>query len=114
MVRARVKFRLHRTAIVLICLALLVVLMQGASYFSLSHQMARSEQVEDLSRTLSRQVAYSLSPLMGSVDDNGQRLRPSSNNSPIIAVFWMLAYISRTVRWWRMWVNRYSCETGWR
>ncbi|ASY75791.1 MULTISPECIES: YtjB family periplasmic protein [Pectobacterium] len=74
MVRARVKFRLHRTAIVLICLALLVVLMQGASYFSLSHQMARSEQVEDLARTLSRQVAYSLSPLMGSVDDNSQKI----------------------------------------
>ena len=74
MVRARVKFRLHRTAIVLICLALLVVLMQGASYFSLSHQMARSEQVEDLARTLSRQVAYSLSPLMGSADDNSQKI----------------------------------------
>ncbi|MDQ5892723.1 MAG: rane protein, partial [Pseudomonadota bacterium] len=79
MVRARVKFRLHRTAIVLICLALLVVLMQGASYFSLSHQMARSEQVEDLARTLSRQVAYSLSPLMGSVDDNSQKINTILN-----------------------------------
>ncbi|MEH2920590.1 YtjB family periplasmic protein [Samsonia erythrinae] len=74
MVRARLKFRLHRTAIVLICLALLVVLMQGASYFSLSHQMARSEQVEELARTLSRQVAYSLSPLMGSADSNGTQI----------------------------------------
>ncbi|MFE8116897.1 YtjB family periplasmic protein [Brenneria goodwinii] len=74
MVRARVKFRLHRTAIVLICLALLVILMQGASYFSLSHQMARSEQVEDIARTLTRQVAFSLSPLMESADDNSQKI----------------------------------------
>ncbi|PWC17156.1 hypothetical protein DDT52_16595 [Brenneria roseae subsp. roseae] len=74
MVRARVKFRLHRTAIVLICLALLVILMQGASYFSLSHQMARSEQVEDLARTLTRQVAYSIAPLMDSTDDNNQKI----------------------------------------
>ncbi|QTF10139.1 YtjB family periplasmic protein [Brenneria izadpanahii] len=74
MVRARVKFRLHRTAIVLICLALLVILMQGASYFSLSHQMARSEQVEELARTLTRQVAFSLSPLMENADDNSQKI----------------------------------------
>lgn len=33
MAHTRLKFRLHRTAIVLICLALLVALMQGASYF---------------------------------------------------------------------------------
>ena len=58
MVHTRLKFRLHRTAIVLICLALLVALMQGASYFSLSHQMARSEHVEDIARTLARQVSF--------------------------------------------------------
>ncbi|MCV9880173.1 YtjB family periplasmic protein [Brenneria izbisi] len=74
MVRTRVKFRLHRTAIVLSCLALLVILMQGASYFSLSHQMARSEQVEELARTLTKQVAYSLAPLMDSVGDNNQKI----------------------------------------
>ncbi|MCL2897947.1 YtjB family periplasmic protein [Brenneria tiliae] len=74
MVRARVKFRLHRTAIVLICLTLLVILMQGASYFSLSHQMARSEQVEELARTLTRQVAYGLSPLLESADDNSRNI----------------------------------------
>lgn len=67
MAKAKLKFRLHRTAIILICLALLVLLMQGASYFSLSHQMARSEQVEELAQTLTRQVAFSLAPLM----DNG-------------------------------------------
>ncbi|MBG6246993.1 MULTISPECIES: YtjB family periplasmic protein [Symbiopectobacterium] len=74
MVHTRLKFRLHRTAIVLICLALLVALMQVASYFSLSHQMARSEQVEDIARTLARQVAFSLTPLMESNDDNSQKI----------------------------------------
>ncbi|GAB7200722.1 hypothetical protein OS12_21640 [Dickeya oryzae] len=74
MVRARIKFRLHRTAIVLICLALLVVLLQGASYFSLSHQMARSEQVEELARTLTRQVAFNLTPLLESNNDNSSKI----------------------------------------
>ncbi|MGG2141792.1 YtjB family periplasmic protein [Symbiopectobacterium sp. RP] len=74
MVHTRLKFRLHRTAIVLICLALLVALMQGASYFSLSHQMAGSEQLEDIARTLARQVAFSLTPLMESNDDNSQKI----------------------------------------
>ncbi|CNE72937.1 YtjB family periplasmic protein [Yersinia nurmii] len=70
MARAKLKFRLHRTAIVLICLALLVLLMQGASYFSLSHQLARSEQVEELAKTLAKQVAFSLSPIMDSNNDD--------------------------------------------
>ncbi|MCS3405799.1 YtjB family periplasmic protein [Serratia sp. AKBS12] len=70
MAKAKLKFRLHRTAIILICLALLVLLMQGASYFSLSHQLARSEQVEELAQTLTKQVAFSLAPLLDSdVDD---------------------------------------------
>jgi membrane protein len=70
MAKARLKFRLHRTVIVLICLTLLVVLMQGASWFSLGHQMARSEQVEELARTLTRQVAFTLTPLMDNQDEN--------------------------------------------
>jgi len=74
MAKAKLKFRLHRTAIVLICLTLLVVLMQGASWFSLGRQMARSEQVEELARTLTRQVAFSLSPLMENSDDNHQKI----------------------------------------
>lgn len=68
MAKAKLKFRLHRSAIILICLTLLVMLMQGASYFSLSHQMARSEQVEQLAQTLTKQVAFSLAPLL---DDDG-------------------------------------------
>ncbi|MBP2169650.1 membrane protein [Erwinia toletana] len=75
MAKAKLKFRLHRTVIVLICLTLLVVLMQGASWFSLGHQMARSEQVEELARTLTKQVAYSLTPLMENGDDNRQQIQ---------------------------------------
>lgn len=70
MAKAKLKFRLHRTAIVLICLVLLVFLMQGASYFSLSHQLARSVQVEELAKTLAKQVTFSLSPLMDNSDDD--------------------------------------------
>ncbi|HEI8866758.1 TPA: YtjB family periplasmic protein [Serratia odorifera] len=69
MAKAKLKFRLHRTAIILICLALLVLLMQGASYFSLSHQLARSEQVEELAQTLTKQVAFSLAPLLDDDSD---------------------------------------------
>ena len=79
MAKAKLKFRLHRTVIVLICLTLLVVLMQGASWFSLGHQMARSEQVEELAHTLTRQVAWSLTPLMENPDDNHQRIIDSLN-----------------------------------
>ncbi|WP_455817533.1 YtjB family periplasmic protein [Pseudomonas cerasi] len=74
MAKAKLKFRLHRTVIVLICLTLLVVLMQGASWFSLGHQMARSEQVEELAHTLTRQVAWTLTPLMDNPDDNQQKI----------------------------------------
>lgn len=77
MAKAKLKFRLHRAAIVLICLALLVILMQGASYFSLGHQLARSQQVEQLAQTLSRQVAFSLAPLMDNIND-GTDITPIS------------------------------------
>ncbi|KAB8306108.1 YtjB family periplasmic protein [Erwinia endophytica] len=75
MAKAKLKFRLHRTVIVLICLALLVGLMQGVSWFSLGRQMAHSEQVEELARTLTRQVAFSLIPLMKNGDDNHQAIK---------------------------------------
>lgn len=48
MARAKLKFRLHRAVIVLICLALLVALMQGASWFSQNHQRQRNPQFEEL------------------------------------------------------------------
>lgn len=66
MVRAKIKFRLHRAVIVLFCLALLVALMQGASWFSQSHQRQRDPQIEELARTLAHQVTLNLAPLMRS------------------------------------------------
>ena len=74
MAKAKFTFRLHRTAIALICLALLVVLMQGASWFSLSHQAARSTQVEELAHTLTRQVAWELTPLMKNNNNNDKKI----------------------------------------
>lgn len=79
MAKTKLKFRLHRTVIVLICLTLLVVLMQGASWFSLGHQMARSEQVEELARALTRQVAFSLKPLMDNSDNNRAQIEAILN-----------------------------------
>ncbi|AFJ48425.1 YtjB family periplasmic protein [Shimwellia blattae] len=64
MVRAKLRFRLHRTVIVLICLALLVALMQGASWFSQAHQKTRDRQFEELARTLADQVSLRLAPHM--------------------------------------------------
>ncbi|MBW9430161.1 YtjB family periplasmic protein [Atlantibacter hermannii] len=74
MARTRFKFRLHRAVIVLICLALLVALMQGASWFSQSHQQSRNIQLEELARTLARQVNYSLMPLMKSENPDEKRV----------------------------------------
>lgn len=99
MARAKLKFRLHRTAIILICLALLVLLMQGASYFSLSHQMARSEQVEELAQTLTKQVAYSLARRCWTTTATTRASTPSSSSSPITAAFSTSACISWTARW---------------
>lgn len=70
MARTKLTLRLHHTIIILICLALMVILMQGASYFSLSHQLARSEQVEELAQTLARQVSFSLIPVMNNGNNN--------------------------------------------
>ncbi|MBB1198893.1 YtjB family periplasmic protein [Enterobacteriaceae bacterium 89] len=66
MVRAKLKFRLHRAVIVLICLALLVALMQGASWFSQNSQRQRNPQMEELARSLAHQVTLNLVPLMRS------------------------------------------------
>lgn len=74
MARTRFKFRLHRAVIVLICLALLVALMQGASWFSQSHQQSRNIQLEELARTLARQVNYSLTSLMKSENPDEKRV----------------------------------------
>lgn len=54
MVRAKLKFRLHRVVIVPTCLALFVALMQGASWFSQDSQKQRNPQLEELARTLAQ------------------------------------------------------------
>ncbi|MCT4701876.1 YtjB family periplasmic protein [Enterobacteriaceae bacterium H20N1] len=74
MARTKMKFRLHRAVIVLICLALLVALMQGASWFSQGHQQARNVQLEELARTLARQVSFNLIPLMKSENPDEKRI----------------------------------------
>lgn len=74
MARAKLRFRLHRAVIVLICLALLVALMQGASWFSQSHQRARNPQFEGLARTLAHQVTLNLTPLMRSETPDEKRI----------------------------------------
>lgn len=88
MARAKLKFRLHRAVIVLSCLALLVVLMQGASRFSQNHQRQRNPQFEELARTLARQVTLNVAPSMRTEtpDDKriGQVLRLLTENSRIL------------------------------
>ncbi|BBT88976.1 YtjB family periplasmic protein [Enterobacter mori] len=88
MARAKLKFRLHRAVIVLICLALLVALMQGASWFSQNHQRQRNPQFEELARTLARQVTLNVAPSMRNEtpDDKriGQVLRQLTENSRIL------------------------------
>ncbi|WP_316516019.1 YtjB family periplasmic protein [Klebsiella aerogenes] len=74
MVRAKLKFRLHRAVIVLICLALLVALMQGASWFSQNSQKQRNPQLEELARTLAQQVTLNLAPLMRSETPDEKRI----------------------------------------
>ncbi|MHA0996720.1 YtjB family periplasmic protein [Enterobacter ludwigii] len=88
MARAKLKFRLHRAVIVLICLALLVALMQGASWFSQNHQRQRNPQFEELARTLARQVTLNIAPAMRTETPDekriGQILRQITENSRIL------------------------------
>ncbi|ELT4389362.1 YtjB family periplasmic protein [Salmonella enterica] len=74
MARAKLKFRLHRAVIVLFCLILLVALMQGASWFSQNHQRQRNPQLEELARTLARQVTLNIAPLMRSETPDENRI----------------------------------------
>lgn len=74
MARAKLKFRLHRAVIVLFYLTLLVALMQGASWFSQNHQRQRNPQLEELARTLARQVTLNIAPLMRSETPDENRI----------------------------------------
>ncbi|MGG9130962.1 YtjB family periplasmic protein [Enterobacter hormaechei] len=88
MARAKLKFRLHRAVIVLICLALLVALMQGASWFSQNHQRQRNPQFEELARTLARQVTLNVAPSMRTETPDDKRialvLRQLTENNRIL------------------------------
>ena len=88
MARAKLKFRLHRAVIVLSCLALLVALMQGASWFSQNHQRQRNPQLEELAHTLARQVSLNVAPLMRTETPDekriGQVLRLLTDESRIV------------------------------
>ena len=88
MVRAKLKFRLHRAVIVLICLALLVALMQGASWFSQNYQRQRNPQMEELARSLAHQVTLNLAPLMRSETPDekkiGQLIQQLTTNSRLL------------------------------
>ncbi|MCU6668023.1 YtjB family periplasmic protein [Enterobacteriaceae bacterium H4N4] len=74
MARAKLKFRLHRAVIVLSCLALLVALMQGASWFSQNHQRQRNPQLEELARTLAHQVTLNVAPAMHTETPDEKRI----------------------------------------
>ena len=88
MARAKLKFRLQRAVIVLSCLALLVALMQGASWFSQNHQRQRNPQFEELARTLARQVTLNVAPSMRTETPDDKRiaqvLRQLTENSRIL------------------------------
>ncbi len=114
MVRAKLKFRLHRAVIVLICLALLVALMQGASWFSQNSQKQRNPQLEELARTLAQQVVLNLAPLMRSETPDEKRinqlLTQLTHNSRVLDAG---VYDDRG-DWWRALAKASRFATGWR
>ncbi len=75
MARTKLKFRLHRAVIVLFVSASLVALMQGASWFSQNHQRQRNPQLEELARTLARQVTLNVAPLMRTDSPDEKRIQ---------------------------------------
>lgn len=79
MTRTKFTFRLRRAIIVLLCLTVLVALMQGASWFSRGNQQAHSVQLEELSRTLARQVAFSVIPMMKSDNPDSKGIQSMLN-----------------------------------
>lgn len=74
MVKAKIRFQLHRTVIVIFCIALLVLMMQGTSYFSMNHQVARSEQVEEIAQILASQVAERIKPILNQPDPDRKKI----------------------------------------
>ena len=72
MIQTKLSFRLHKSVIIITCIALIALLMQSVSYISRIHYQARIDQFKQLSHTLAEQVAFSLSDYIvdGSKDFN--------------------------------------------
>ncbi|WP_353169528.1 AhpA/YtjB family protein [Providencia sp.] len=75
-------FRLHKTVIIVICVALVTLLMHGISYLGYSQNQSRIEQFKQLTYVLAEQVAFSLSDYIvpGSKDFNLERINANLNN----------------------------------
>lgn len=114
MVRAKLKFRLHRAVIVLICLALLVALMQGASWFSQNSQKQRNPQLEELARTLAQQVTLNLAPMMRSETLMKNGSESCWSCSPARAGSSMPESMMTRAIWSPARAKGSTCATGWR
>lgn len=68
----RIKYHLRTLLIAAVCLSIFLSLLQAASIFGLNAQAARSDQVDQLARTLTRQVAVGLFPLLKMDDGSDQ------------------------------------------
>lgn len=78
----KLTFKLHKTVIIVICVALIALLMHGISYLGNSQNQNRVEQFKQLTRVLAEQVAFSLSDYIvsGSKDFNQERIVANLNN----------------------------------
>ncbi len=76
----KISSQLHRIIIVLVCLALMVILMQGASWFSLSRQKVETSQASELSKTLAEQVAFTLLPYFSQEELDLPKINAILNN----------------------------------
>ncbi|MBP6122171.1 MULTISPECIES: AhpA/YtjB family protein [Providencia] len=75
-------FKLHKTVIIVICVALVTLLMHGVSYLGYSQNQSRVDQFKQLTHVLAEQVAFSLSDYIvpGSKDFNLERINANLNN----------------------------------
>ncbi|MEX6156751.1 AhpA/YtjB family protein [Providencia manganoxydans] len=82
MISMKLTFKLHKTVIIVICVALIALLMHGISYLGNSQNQNRVEQYKQLTRVLAEQVAFSLSDYIvsGSKDFNRERIIANLNN----------------------------------
>ncbi|HEM8863896.1 TPA: protein smp [Providencia stuartii] len=78
----KLTFKLHKTVIIIICVALITLLMHGITYLGNSQNQNRVEQFKQLTRVLAEQVAFSLSDYIvsGSKDFNRERIIANLNN----------------------------------